>query len=126
MSQFLELKNLVLRQSSEIADLKSQAVVNSGWVQTTIGGFNDQGERTVAEFCLEGPAVVEVSAMISVIPADTDTKLTLFVDLGGEAGMQEKTFQRVRDEDKDDMIGIYWMGEIPSDAQITVFLNGKI
>ena len=40
--------------------------------------------------------------------------------------MEEKTKQTVQDEDRDDMIGVNWMGYIPSDALVTVFLNGKV
>ena len=97
--------------------------MNSGWIATALGSFNPAGEQTVAEFCLDGPAVVEVSALISVFPANTKTKMTLSVDEG--MGLVVKTFSITADADLDDMIDVYWMGKISTDALIVIFLEGQ-
>ena len=52
-------------------DFEDRAIVKAGWMKTERQKDDDaDGVVTLAEFCLEGPAVAEVSAFISVIPTD--------------------------------------------------------
>ena len=66
--------------------------MKAGWLRTDITRIAD-GEEVLplAEFCLEGPAVAEVSALITVQPANPRVVLLLYVDDG--SGKELKTFQ---------------------------------
>lgn len=86
--------------------------MSAGWIRTKIRAFDSTGELIVAEFCLEGPAVVEVSALLSVIPTNTMTTLSIFVDEGGVLSEDAVTKQVSEDDEGNDILGVYWMGAI--------------
>ena len=66
--------------------------MKAGWLRTAVERIDDDGGvLTLAEFCLEGPAVAEVSALITVQPANPRVVLLLYVDDG--SGKELKTFQ---------------------------------
>ena len=104
-------------------DFEDRSIVKAGWIETARQKDEDEdGVITLAEFCLEGPAVAEVSAFISVIPTDPRIQLTLWVDDGD--GRDAKTFQLVFDDSNTDMISLNWLGAIKADATVTLELKG--
>ena len=90
-----EEKAKVVTLEATAVDFKDQAVVEAGWKRTDFVSFPSDGMLTLATFCVDGPAVVEVLAQIS-LGGDTSEmrkRFSIFVDEGADGTFVEKAHQ---------------------------------